>query len=144
MIHLYLFIIKGVDYPVRSRVDSHHTVPKTGVGSSPARATYLVNYSLEGDPLAFGGAPEVIAAELQLNGSNVLESYIFAATQPAPSLIEPRIIGTIPVTVPGISATLRLINRTPGGGLGHLAATTAFTTGKNAITASITVVRLTP
>ncbi|MCP1356361.1 hypothetical protein [Aneurinibacillus migulanus] len=28
---------QGVDYPVRSRVDSHHTVPQTGVSSSPTR-----------------------------------------------------------------------------------------------------------
>ncbi|SDI73643.1 hypothetical protein SAMN04487909_10746 [Aneurinibacillus migulanus] len=32
---------KGVDYPVRPRVDSHHTVPQTGIGSSPARGSVV-------------------------------------------------------------------------------------------------------
>ena len=30
---------KGVDYPVPSSLDSHHTVPQTGVGSPPAPET---------------------------------------------------------------------------------------------------------
>ncbi|SDI81149.1 hypothetical protein [Aneurinibacillus migulanus] len=37
MIDKKVYVTKGVDYPVSSRVDSHHTVPQTGVGSSPAR-----------------------------------------------------------------------------------------------------------
>ncbi|ERI07970.1 hypothetical protein HMPREF0083_03978 [Aneurinibacillus aneurinilyticus ATCC 12856] len=40
-----LYNIKGVDYPVRSRVDSHHTVPQTGVGPALAtRASPILQY----------------------------------------------------------------------------------------------------
>lgn len=111
---------------------------------SLAPGRYLIHYTHSGDPL---GPPsvEVLAMELQLNGSPILGSFVWAAqpvNQPLPTdAIHLHIDNKIIITVINQS-NLQIINRSSGNGSGIFAPVSGFLTGKNPVRTSIDILRL--
>lgn len=108
-------------------------------------ATYLVDYGIDGD--SSNNDNNIIACELQLDGSNVFGSFIYAVsvdTGGASNQSHLRIQNSIIVTVPGSSGLLQILPRISDIDFFAPADVIALLEGTNAVSASITVTRLTP
>ncbi|MEB9673371.1 collagen-like protein [Bacillus anthracis] len=113
------------------------------VSLAPGR--YLIHYTHSGDPLGPVGL-EVLAMELQLNGSPILGSYIWAAQPvdlpPFDDAIHLHIDNKIIINVANTS-NLQIINQSSGNGSGILNPNiTTFLSGKNPVRTSIDILRL--
>ncbi|MED1641577.1 collagen-like protein [Bacillus thuringiensis] len=112
------------------------------VSLQPGR--YQIHYTHSGDPLGPTGL-EVLAMELQLNGSPILGSYIWTADPvpiPAPeNAIHLHMDNKIIITIVNAS-NLQIINRSSGNGSGISPPVAAFIGGNNPVRTSIDITRI--
>ncbi|WP_242785565.1 collagen-like protein [Bacillus cereus] len=105
---------------------------------------YQIHYTHAGDPLGPTGL-ECLAMELQLNGSQILGSYIWTA-DPVPIPVPENAIhlhmdNKIIITIVNAS-NLQIINRSSGNGSGIFGPVAAFIGGNNPVRTSIDITRI--